>query len=180
MEQKSLFWKNSIKHGIIIGLGLIIYSVILYVLELNLNNVLNNLSYLILIAGFYFGTKAYRDKELNGHINYGKAFGYSMIILLIAAIISNVYGYIFMKFIDPDIVEKIKALSEEKMLERGMSDEQVEMSMKMQSKFMSPGIMMIFGFVWYMIFGTILALLTSIFVKKQGDPYQSAMQDIEE
>ena len=59
-----------------------------------------NLGYLILIAGFIFGTKAYRDSELNGHISYGKALGYSIIILLVASIISTIYGYIFMNFIE--------------------------------------------------------------------------------
>jgi len=31
-----------------------------------------------------------------------------------------------------------------------------------------------------MIFGTILALITSAFVKKEGDPYNAAMEDINE
>ena len=130
--------------------------------------------------GFILGTKAFRDHELNGNISYGRALGYSVVILTVATLISIIYSYLMMTVIDPDMVNKIQAIGEEKMLERGMTDEQIEMAQKMNSKFMSPGIMMTFAFVGMMIFGTILALITSAFVKKEGDPYNAAMEDINE
>ncbi len=180
MEDKSTFWKNSLKHGLIVGLAMVVYGVLLYILELNLNTALGYVNYVILIAGFILGTKAFRDHELNGNISYGRALGYSVVILTVATLISIIYSYLMMTVIDPDMVNKIQAIGEEKMLERGMTDEQIEMAQKMNSKFMSPGIMMTFAFVGMMIFGTILALITSAFVKKEGDPYNAAMEDINE
>ncbi|MCK5029063.1 MAG: DUF4199 domain-containing protein [Bacteroidales bacterium] len=180
MEEKSLFWKNSLKHGLIVGLVIIIYSVLLYVLELNLIQALGYVVYAILIAGFILGTKAFRDTNLNGNISYGKAFGYSIVILLIASIIYSIYSYLLITVIDPDMVDKIIALGEEKMLKQGMTDDQIEMAQSMQKRFMSPVFMGIMSFIGTMFIGTILALITSAVVKKEGDPYQEAMQDIEE
>ncbi len=180
MEEKSLFWKNSLKHGLIVGLVILIYSVLLYVLELNLIQALGYVVYVILFAGFILGTKAFRDNNLNGNISYGRAFGYSIVILLVASIISSIYNYLLVTVIDPDIVEKIMALGEEKMLEKGLTDDQIEMAQSMQKKFMSPVFMSIMAFIGTMFFGTIIALITSAIVKKEGDPYQEAMQDIEE
>lgn len=180
MEEKSLFWKNSLKHGLIVGLVIIIYSVLLYVLELNLIQALGYVVYVIFIAGFILGTKAFRDTNLNGNISYGKAFGYSIVILLVASIIYSIYSYLLIAVIDPDLVDKMIAVGEEKMLEKGMTDDQIEMAQSMQKKFMSPSIMSIFTFVGTMFFGTIIALITSAIVKKEGDPYQEAMQDVKE
>ncbi len=180
MEEKSLFWKNSLKHGLIVGLVIIIYSVLLYVFELNLIQALGYVVYVIFIAGFILGTKEFRDNNLNGHISYGRAFGYSIVILLIGAIIYSIYSFLLVTVIDPDIVDKMLAMAEEKMLERGMTDDQVEMAQSMQKKFMSPVFMSTMAFIFTMFFGTIIALITSAIVKKDGDPYQKAMQDIEE
>jgi Protein of unknown function (DUF4199) len=180
MEEKSLFWKNSLKHGLIVGLVIIIYSVLLYVFDLNLIQALGYVVYVIFIAGFFLGTKAFRDNNLNGNISYGRAFGYSIVILLIGSIIYSIYSYFLVAVIDPDLIDKMLALGEEKMLQQGMSDDQIEMAQSMQKKFMSPGIMSVIGFFGLMFIGTILALITSAIVKKDGDPYQEAMQDIEE
>lgn len=177
MEEKSTFWKNSLKHGLIVGLVLIIYAVLLYVLDLNLNSALSYVNYVILGAAFILATKAYRDNELNGNISYGKALGYSVVILTISTLISIIYSYLMITVIDPDIVDKMIALGEEKMLERGMSDEQIEMAQEMQSKIMSPGVMMIMGFISMMLIGTILALITSAFVKKEGNPFNEVIDN---
>lgn len=180
MEEKSTFLKNSLTHGLITGLAVVIYSVLLYVLELNLNSALGYVAYIIIIAGFFLGTKSYRDNNLNGTISYGKALGYSTMILLIVAIVSTLYNYLLFTIIDPDIVDKMIALGEEKMLEKGMSDEQIEMTISIQNKFMSPILMTISGFIEMMFIGFLLALITSAVVKKEDDPYQAAMQDINE
>ena len=106
MEEKSTFLKNSLTHGLITGLAVVIYSVLLYVLELNLNTALGYVVYIIIIAGFFLGTKAYRNNNLNGTISYGKALGYSTMILLVVAITSTIYSYLLVTVLDPDITEK--------------------------------------------------------------------------
>ena len=180
MEKKSSFWKANLTNGLILGLALIIYSVLLYIFDLNLNKYLGYVSYIIIIAGVILGTKSYRDNNLNGFITYGQALGFGTMLVVVAAVLSAIYTYLFVAIIDPDIIDKILAISEEEMLKKGMSDDQVEMAQSFSKKLMSPVVMSITGFIGTSIVGFILSLITSAFLKKEGDPYQEAMQDIEE
>ncbi|MBU8891624.1 MAG: DUF4199 domain-containing protein [Bacteroidales bacterium] len=180
MEKKSSFRKAILTNGLMLGLALIIYSVLLYIFDLNLNKSLGYVSYIIILAGLIFWTKSYRDNNMNGFITYGQALGFGTMIVIVAAVLSAIYTYLFVTVIDPDIIDKILAISEEEMLKKGMSDDQVEMAQSFSKKFMSPVVMSISGFIGTSILGFILSLITSAFLKKEGDPYQEAMQDIEE
>ncbi|MDX9696702.1 MAG: DUF4199 domain-containing protein [Bacteroidales bacterium] len=179
MNEKSAFWKSGATSGVILGIVLIIYSVLLYMLDLNMNKSLGYVTYLFLIVGLWWFTKSYRDNTLGGTISYGQALGYAMVIVVVAALISSVYSYVFLKYIDPSMIDKIAAMSEEEMLKQGMSDEQIELAQSMSKKFMSPGLMNIMGFLGTSVFGFLIALVTSAVVKKEGDPYKTAMKDVE-
>jgi len=180
MNEKSTFWKASITNGAILGIALIIFSVLLYILDLTTTKGMNYISYVIIIAGIIWATKTYRDNNLGGTISYGQALGFATMVVVIAALISSIYSYVFMKFIDPSVIDKIIAMGEEEMIKRGMNDEQIEMTQSMQAKFMKPGLMNIIGFFALVLWGFVLALITSIFMKKEGDPYKTAMQEVEE
>ena len=56
------------------------------------------------------------------------------------------------------------------MIERGIPESAMEQGMKIQEKIMTPGIMNLLGIFNNMLFGTVLALIISIFTKKEGNP----------
>ncbi len=179
MNENSTFWKSSITNGVILAIVLIIYSVLLYILDLSTNKSLGYITYLFLIVGLWWFTKSYRDNNLGGNISYGQALGYATIIIVVAALISSIYSYVFLKYIDPSLIDKMAALGEEEMLKQGMSDEQIEMTQSMSKKFMKPGLMNIMGFLGTVLIGFIIALITSAIVKKEGDPYKTAMKEVD-
>jgi len=181
MEEKTnSLWKAGLMYGLILGLILIIYTVLLYIIDQSFNKVLGYAVYLFIAVMVFYGAKSYRDSSLNGFISYGKALGVSMLIVLFASILNSIYLYIHVTIIDTNYIAKLLAFTEEQMLQKGTPDEQIEMAIKMQSKMMKPGIMSAIAILGIGFWGFIISLITSIFVKKQGDPYQEAMQDIEE
>jgi hypothetical protein len=181
MEEKSnSLFKSALNYGLMLGLALVIFAVLLFIFNLHMNNYLGYVYYVIIIGFLIWGVKSYRETSLNGVISYGKALGMSTIIVLIGSLIYGIYNYILITVIDPDYIEKMLALAEEQLLKRGMPDEQIEMTLSLQKKMMSPFLTSLFGFLGMMIWGFIIALITSAFLKKEGDPYQSAMQDINE
>ena len=181
MEEKSTStFKTGLTYGDILGLALIIYSVLLYVLDLNLNKYMGWISYIIIIGTIIYGTKKYRDDNLNGFISYGQALGLATIIVVFGALIHIIYTYFFISVIDPDYINKLLAATEEELLKKGMSDDQIEIAIAMQKKMMKPVLMTIMGFFGTVIVGVVLSLITSAFLKKEGDPFQTAMQDTEE
>ena len=181
MEEKSnSIWKSGLTYGVMLGLILIIYSVLLYVMDQSFNKGLGYVSFGFIAAILFYGTKTYRDNSLNGFISYGQSLGFGMIIILFAGILHSIYFMIHINIIDTEYISKLLAFTEEELLKKSMTDDQIEMTLSMQKKMLKPALMTLFGFLGTAFWGFIIALITSIFVKKQGDPYQEAMQDIEE
>lgn len=172
MSQTALMW------GAITGLIGIVYTLILYYADLMTNKPASIASYVILIAGIYLGTKTYRDQSLGGYISFGKAFGTGVLISLYNAIIGVVFMIILYKVIDPEIITRLMAEQQDKLIESGkISEEQIEQSMEMGKKFFIPFAVLggLFGGVFI---GAIISLVTSAILKKEGDPFNRDMNSV--
>jgi len=180
MEQKSTFWKSAMVYGLYLALVLTLFSVILYVSGLILNTKVGYVSIVLTIAGIVIAQINYRNRELNGVISYGQAVGFGVAIMLFAGIVTALYTIVLYTFIDPSLIDQMKAVQEEAMLGKGMSEDQIEAAMSMTSKMMTPAWMSIVGLFGSVFSGTIVSLLTSIFVKKQPneDAFDEAMEDV--
>lgn len=170
MENRVSAWKANLNSGIILGLAGVVYTLILYFLDQSLNKNLGYIWFIVLIIALFFLIRSYRDNYLKGFITYGQSLGAGVIIMLYYSIISAVFGYILYKFIDPGLTDKVLALSEEAMIERGLPESAIEQGMKVQAKIMTPGIMNLLGILNNMFFGTILCLIISLFTRKEGNP----------
>ncbi len=178
-NNKNHVWKNSLNYGIMTGMVLIIYNVILYIFDLNLNKNLGYVVFVLILIGIIAGTKSLRDKIQGGTITYGRALGSGVLISTIAGIITGIYIYILMKHIDPDIIKNIYIQMEEEMLNKGLPEDQIEMAMNISKKFTTPGMMAILTPFNYAFLGLIFSLITSAFLKKKADPFASAMADVD-
>jgi len=180
MEQKSTFWKSAMTYGLYLAIVLTLFSVILYVSGQILNQKLGYASIAIYVAGIIFAQISYRNREMNGTISYGQAVGFGAAIMLFSGIITSLYTLILYTFIDPGLLDQMKTMQEEAMLQKGLNEDQIEAAMAIASKMMSPAwisIMALFGSVFM---GTIVSLITSIFVKKQPneDAFDEAMEEV--
>lgn len=160
---------NALPYGIMVGFGMIVYSVILYAFDLSMNNALTWLSYIILIVAMYIGSKQYRTLYSEGYLSYGKAFTSNFMIGLIASVMIVVWTFIFFKFIDKSMVIQIIEKAQESMLEKNpnMSEEEMSMGMKYVKIFTTPLMMSIMGLLYNLFFSVILSLIVAIFVKKE-------------
>ena len=70
------------------------------------------------------------------------------------------YNQVFQQLMDPNSL-----LMQNK---GGISDEQMEMALKMQAKFMTPAIMSMFMFIWMMILSILLSLIMASILKKEN------------
>jgi ABC-type sugar transport system permease subunit len=90
---------------------------------------------------------------------------------LFAGILATIYFYLFVQFIHPAFVNELLDQMRANMLTSSpeMSEDQMEQAISMSSKFMSPVMMTIWGFVTYAAMAAILGLILAIFLKKE-DP----------
>ena len=179
MEQQSTFWKTAMVYGLYIGIMITLYSVIMYVTGQMQNKILGYLPVILYAVCILLAQTYYRDRDLNGSISYGEAVGFGVSVMLFSGIISALYNLIIFK-IDPSLIEQIKMAQEEVYLKSGWSEDKIETTMAMASKMMTPGWMAIMGLCSSVLMGTIVSLVTSIFVKRQPNPdaFEDAMEDI--
>lgn len=170
MEENVSVWKANLTNGLILGLIGIIYTLGLYFFNLTFNKSLGYLFLLVLIVSLYFLIKSYRDNYLHGYITYGRAVGAGVIIFLYYAIISTIFTYILYKFIDTGLAAKSLSYAEEVMQKKGMSQEMIDAGMNFQKKLMTPEVIAISGIFVNMFTGTIMSLIASAFVRKEGNP----------
>jgi hypothetical protein len=171
MEQKVNPWKANLTNGLILALAGIVYSLVMYFLDLSLNKTQGYVFILVQIILLYFLLKSFRDNYMHGQITYGQSVGAGVIISLYYVLLMAVFTYILYSVIDPGLIAKQIVQAEEAMRAKGnLSEAQVEAGMKFTEKFMKPGIMSISSVIMGMIWGTIISLIVSIFIKKEGNP----------
>jgi len=168
MENKPSIVVLSLGYGVIIGLAIIVFSLILFLMNLSQGSGLEYISYLILLAGIVLVQINYRNKYLGGYIEYGKAFLIGLLSSVFLAIIMGIYTFVFFKYIDPGAMEEGMVLAEQKMMDRGMSDMEIEQGMAWANKFQSVGMFTFIAIVGNIFIGMVFSLITAIFVKKEN------------
>lgn len=159
--------KTAIKWGVIAGAAMIILSLITYYAGMTQSSTLQWLSYLLLALGIFMGTREHRDKESGGFMSYGRGVGAGVLIALFSGILLTGFILIFYGAIDPGALEELKRVQEEGMYEQGMTDEQIEMSMK----FITPGMMALFTLPTITFFGLIISLVVAAILKRNKPPF---------
>jgi hypothetical protein len=170
MEEKVNVWKANLTNGLILALAGIVFSLLLFFLDLSLNKTVGYINIPIQLVLLYFLLKSYRDNFMHGQISYGQSVGAGVVIFVYYAIIMAIFTYILWKVIDPGLAKKSMALSEEAMVKKGLPQAAIDTGMAFTAKIMKPGIMAIFTIFGSMFFGVIYTLLVSIFIKKESNP----------
>ena len=170
MEEKVSVWKSNLTNGIVLGLISIVYTLVLYFLDMTFNKSLGYIFMVVQIGILFYMLKSYRDTYLHGYMTYGQSLGAGVVIILYSTILTTIFSYILYKFIDTGLTAKLLAITEEGMVKRGTPQAQIDAGMAMSKKMLTPEFMLITGFLGSMFFGTVVALLVSIFTRKEGNP----------
>ena len=170
MDQTVNPWKANLTNGVILALLGIVYSLVIYFLDLSFNKVQGWIFLVVQILVLFFLVKSYRDNYRYGMITFGQALGAGLIIFVYYAIIMAVFTYLLYAVIDPDLVDKQLAFTEEEMIKRGIPESAIEAGMKVQTKIMKPGIMAPISIFVSMFQGLIMSLIVAAFVRKEVNP----------
>jgi hypothetical protein len=162
---------NGITWGIVAGVLMIVFTLVLYLFDQALNTSISWIGYLFLVGAMVWGTISYRKTLPGGLMTYGKAFSVSFMIILFAAILSGIFTYLLYALIAPDLLQEVIEMSRQQALEQSpeMSEEQLDQAMQMTSFMRSPVMMAVVGFIGQLIVGSIISLITSIFLKKEDN-----------
>lgn len=103
---KELF-RNALMYGLMLGGVMILIDLLMYTFDLSGLGIFVGLLVSVITIAIYFvffirGGRAFRDKFNNGHINYGKAFLFCVIMAIASTLILTLYYYLFYNFFDPE------------------------------------------------------------------------------
>ncbi len=174
MDNKKIFWKNAMNYGAILGAITVGLTLIFYLTNFKPINWVKNISFVFFI---YYGTKILRDKYYGGFITYNKAVGSGTMISIYAGIILSFFSFILLNYIAPELKEETMRVMEEELLNRGMSEDEVELFVSAQDSLSNPIVVMFSGIFGYSIIGLVISLFTSIFLKVEPNPFQNIGND---
>ncbi len=163
--QKSV-GSQALNYGVVTGLVMILYALILYIFDATTNQYLGYGSYVILLVGIIIATKFYRDKENGGYLNYSQGIGLGTLMALYASILTGIFTFILYKFIDPQALDPMLQQAKEEMYRRGIEGDQLDQSMAITRQFLKPHWMAISGIFYTTIVGLILSLVVSVIFKR--------------
>jgi len=178
MEQKSTFTRSAMMCGLYIGIILIVYQVLLYITNQDMNPSFGWILYVILTVGVFLSQTGYRNSVPGSNIKYSTALAYGILVMTCAGIIQSFYSIVLYKYIDPSLLEKMQTLQKEALIKNGFSDDQIEQTSGMISK-LGPSILIFSNLLGFAFYGFIISLITSIFVKKEGKYHEQITEKLD-
>jgi len=175
-NNKQSAFASAFSPGIIISAALILFSLVLFLLDVSYDSKLNYISYAILAIGLWWAITSFRNKQEGGFISYGGAFSSGFYVGIVISVITAIFTYIYVQYINQGMIDEILVKAEEEMLTKNpdMSDADVEMALSYVEKFTSPAIMAAFGFFGNLLASTIFSLIIAIFAKREKSQEISA------
>ncbi len=158
-----------IRYGLIQGVVSIAYFVGLNVAGVDMTQGIGRWASLIFsIAIIYLAHKYYKENG-DGYMSIGQGTGIGFWMSVVSSVISSIFTFIYVKYIDTGYIEQMLDKTRENMAASGnMSEEQLDQAMEMTAKFMTPTMLLIFGIVFGIIILVLCALVVSLFTKKNN------------
>ena len=168
MEQKVSVWKASLMYGAILGVVGVIYSLLGFYTDLDING---NIYSVFQIALLIFLLKLYRDNYCFGNITYKQSVIAGVIIYLYYTVFIVIFKYLLFEVIDTGLIDKEVALYEQSLIEEGRPQETIDSFLVFHREHLEPSIRnSILSTLATMILGTIVSLVVSFFIKKEYVP----------
>jgi hypothetical protein len=168
-NQQSSSKQIMLNHGILLGVVSVLLSVSIYAMGKIYDQSIWVMltSFAIMAVIIYLGLQKFKISN-NGLLSLGQALKIGLGISLVGAIISIIYNQIFLNFIEPDFMENMMKLSENKMLEANpnMTDDQIETALSIQETFSKPLIGIAMAIIGSLFFGFIISLIEGLILKR--------------
>lgn len=160
-----------IRYGLLTGIITLIISFGLFATHSE-QGPLRFLSTLVLAGGMVVAMRYYKESNA-GYMSFGEGLGIGTILSAVVGVLSAVFTYVYMGFIDQDVVNRMMEKARADMEARGgMSDEQIDQGMAMAGKFMSLPILTVSVLIITVITGFIISLIVSAVLKHSKPEFE--------
>lgn len=155
-----------IRYGLIFGIISIFYFLIFVMADLDMSKGFGRWGTTVIALVIVFLAHKFFKESGDGFMSYGQGIGIGFWTGLTSAVVSSVFTYVYVKFIDDGFVGKIREKAIEDMQAQGQSEEQIEMAMKFVEMFTGAEALLFFGLFIGILTLVIVALIITIFTQK--------------
>jgi hypothetical protein len=175
-KAKAPFWKPALIYGAIVGFVSILIGVIFYITNLTTKGWVGMVSSLVTLVVFIYCLVAYRKEYLGGYASFGQIFLMAVMIGIISSVLSTIYSYILMGVIDPELIDKLHLVREEKLLSNPRLPESAHEAIiaKLDKAFQLKR-MLVMGAIAGPVMNAIVGLIAAAFIKKEETPANNAV-----
>lgn len=165
--EKTTVKQVSIKWGLISGVVAIAYFLIISMADMIGNQGASWFGYVPFIILMFLAHKAFKN-EGDGFMSYSQGLGIGTLMALVSSIVSGIFTYVYIKFIDTSFFENMQDKMIEQWEEQGLTDAQIDQALEMTSMFSTPELTFVFGIVAAVFFGFIISLIVSAITKNSN------------
>ena len=161
----------ALRYGMLTGLVSILFSFGLSIMHQE-SSPARYISFAILIGGIVFAMNTFKQQN-QGFMSYGQGLGIGTVLSAVVGLMSGIFTYVYMTFIDTEIMGRITEKMRTDMEARGgMTDEQIDQAIAMSGKFMHGPFMLVFALLGSILIGVLLSLVISAFIKNAQPEFE--------
>ena len=158
--------KPTIKAGIILGAGVVLWSLVFGFAGWYKDPGTTNL--FLLVIPFEIGVIVWGLMQTaKMGKRYGGQVGAGVMIALVGAVIIFLNSLVFTTVLFPEATEYAKSMQAEKFAEQGMSDQQIDETMEAMAFAYTPVAQAISGVIGTMMTGLFVSLIAAIFIRNK-------------
>lgn len=160
-----------LRYGLIAGLVSIIISFLLNISHLE-QSPAKWLTVVVLVGGIMLAQRQFR--RANGEfMSYGEGLTVGVVVAAVAAVLSAIFSYVYVTFIDPEMTTRIMDKARADMEAQGkMSDAQIDQAMSFTAMFVQGPALVGVALVGGVLMGLVIALITSAILKNTKPEFE--------
>lgn len=173
MEEKAKapFWKPALIYGLILGFVSVFLSLVFYFIGQATASWTNWVNMLVGLVLLVYLMIQYRNTYLGGYASYGQIF---LMVLVSAGVVSTVIGviyqYLLFTVIDPGLLEQVKIMAEERIMNNSRIPESMyDDILERVDKRTTVAYMTKLGLIIGPIINAFIGLIVAAFIKKEED-----------
>ena len=164
---------TTLLYGLILAITQIVVNLVSYFLGYQTDHIANGRWFsslaplIVMIVVLALGIKAVREEQPGKGLSYGKGVGTGALITLYSCIIGSIYAYIHLTYVNPNFGDYAIEAARVDWVAKGMTEPQMEGAEKFMRGLFNPKTQAIVAFVMGGIFGVVISLIASAFLKRE-------------
>lgn len=160
--------KTEVRYGLYYGGFSILWVLVMYVTELNRSGAANYLNLVTMLAMVLLIVNMVNEKksENEGFINFSTIFKGGLIIGSLGGVISSLFYFVYLKFIDVNMIEYLKQKMISDMEKQGLPDKVIDQAISQSNMFMNPNALVLTGVLGSIFVAVVISLIIAGIMKK--------------